>query len=678
MTSIRLALPATVLAMTITSAAAAADGRVEVATRAAEAGHAARLGVDAGGFGNCALRFSGPAGARTGPFLAKPPSRYVLWTWRIPRSVRPGAWRATVGCDQRRVASHTFRVRARNGKQGTDTFVARGSVRVSYSSRPFGAAAQIRSAGDYAGDPGPQSPDESSVPPADGSPSAATLAWDEQFGGGGGSVPPASAMLGAGESLGSGDDRHSPNGEYRLLMQADGNLVLYFRTRDVWSTHTNGHSGARASMQSDGNLVVYAADGAALWNSGSAGHAGARLDVQDDANVVIYAQDGSATWSSNSSNSKLLAGERLTAGEQLYSANRQYVLTLQADGNLVLSTQGGRAIWDAHTAGHPGADAEMQSDGNLVVYSSSRQALWSIPTQLHGGGQVVVQNDGNVVAYTPGNQPYWASNSVNSWLVAGDRLLPGQSAYSPNGAYELLMQSDGNLVLYSASGALWSTRTAGHAGASALMQSDGNLVVYATSGQALWSIPTQLHSGGRVLVQSDGNLVAYTSGGQAYWASGTAGAGNLPPVGDDYAGYKNVYFSGCGTDPWADQWGFCHAQCTSFVAWRMNRDGGAGSFTNGMGGSGMFGNAGDWARRAQTLHDRGYANIRVDHTPTVGAVAHWDYDEVGGGHGHVAYVGRVNADGTVVLEEYNYLHGLAYDSRTVAGASVPRYIHINH
>jgi hypothetical protein len=83
---------------------------------------------------------------------------------------------------------------------------------------------------------------------------------------------------------------------FDLVMQGDGNLVLYQAGWALWNTETHGHHGAWAAFQDDGNLVVYSAWNTPLWSSGTHGHPGAALAVQDDGNVVIY--DGwTALWS---------------------------------------------------------------------------------------------------------------------------------------------------------------------------------------------------------------------------------------------------------------------------------------------------------------------------------------------------------------------------------------------
>ena len=107
-----------------------------------------------------------------------------------------------------------------------------------------------------------------------------------------------------------------------------------------------------------------------------------------------------------------------------------------------------------------------------------------------------------------------------------------------------------------------------------------------------------------------------------------------------------------------DPWGFYKGYCTSFAAWRMNRNAGMGSFTNFMDG-GHFGDAGNWGANAQKI------GIPVNTTPAVGAIAWWGYGTVST-LGHVGYVEAVNADGTIVVEDYNYTVPLGYTRRTIS------------
>jgi CubicO group peptidase (beta-lactamase class C family) len=108
-------------------------------------------------------------------------------------------------------------------------------------------------------------------------------------------------------------------------------------------------------------------------------------------------------------------------------------------------------------------------------------------------------------------------------LSAGDKLTVGQQIVSTNGKSHLLMQSDGNLVLYrnDTGRALWASGTDGRSVDHAIMQNDGNLVCYTSSGQACWASGTFGNPGAYAQLGDDGNLVVYSSAQASLWASNT-------------------------------------------------------------------------------------------------------------------------------------------------------------
>ena len=101
-----------------------------------------------------------------------------------------------------------------------------------------------------------------------------------------------------------------------------------------------------------------------------------------------------------------------------------------------------------------------------------------------------------------------------------------------------------------------------------------------------------------------------------------------------------------------DDWNFYARQCTSYVAWRMNRDRGITTgkyyFHNLM--TGPNGVAGRWSNAIMWDENARVIGFVVDRVPAVGAIAQWNIGEFG----HVAYVESVNADNTVNVSEYNY------------------------
>jgi hypothetical protein len=218
--------------------------------------------------------------------------------------------------------------------------------------------------------------------------------------------------------------------------------------------------------------------------------------------------------------SVLNATQSLGPGGQLTSPDGHYVLIMQDDGNLV-NYSWPRPLWVSNTAGHPGTDLEMQSDGNLVLYAPGHVAIWSTNTAGNPGAYLAVQNDANVVVIAAGgNRALWASGSVDSRLDAGQRLNPGWQIQSPNRAYRMVMQDDGNLVVYSGSTAVWASRTR-KPGTDLEMQDDGNLVLYAPGHLAVWS--TNSFSRDSALVaQNDRNFVVYAPGNAAKWSTRTS------------------------------------------------------------------------------------------------------------------------------------------------------------
>jgi hypothetical protein len=112
---------------------------------------------------------------------------------------------------------------------------------------------------------------------------------------------------------------------------------------------------------------------------------------------------------------RLLPGETLPAGQSLTAGHD--VLTMQANGNLVLIAPGNTPVWTSHTAGHKGASLTMQPGGNLVIAAPGGQALWSAGTAQHPGAMLVLQPNGNAVVTTPGSAPAasTAKSSTSLW-----------------------------------------------------------------------------------------------------------------------------------------------------------------------------------------------------------------------------------------------------------------------
>lgn len=99
-------------------------------------------------------------------------------------------------------------------------------------------------------------------------------------------------VLDVGQALNQNQGVKSCDGRSQLLMQGDGNLVVYLNGKPVWASNTAGSVAIQTVMQGDGNLVIYGAGGKALWSSSTQGHDGAFARIDDDGILSVVDQTG--------------------------------------------------------------------------------------------------------------------------------------------------------------------------------------------------------------------------------------------------------------------------------------------------------------------------------------------------------------------------------------------------
>jgi len=212
----------------------------------------------------------------------------------------------------------------------------------------------------------------------------------------------AGTALATGTTLASGESRVSPNGEFTLSMQTDGNLVVKITGgRVLWESHTSGHPGATAQVTSDGKLIV--TDGAAIYWT-STGTGASSVSLGNNGNLV--AMVGSAVvWQSNSIWSKMLPGDSLRTGWRLYSPNGLCSLIQLSSGALKLTSANGMSIWTNGVKAPNNPATTLMSSGSLVtshqVGGNSQQA-WNSQMSMHPRDSLSVTNTGHLVFKTLG------------------------------------------------------------------------------------------------------------------------------------------------------------------------------------------------------------------------------------------------------------------------------------
>ncbi len=184
-----------------------------------------------------------------------------------------------------------------------------------------------------------------------------------------------------------------PVGDAELIMQTDGNLVLYEDNLAKWATGTNLGScvGYFAEAQADGNLVVFSdpqapGGAAACFETGITGQRvllqegfrGVRLVAEQDDGSLVPISDREPVPDDTSF---VLYGTRFVDGD---------MLTI------------------------PGASAEMQGDGNFVLYDTVdgvTTPTWATGTYgVCAGQEAIFGLDGRLVIGAPGTECYSATN----------------------------------------------------------------------------------------------------------------------------------------------------------------------------------------------------------------------------------------------------------------------------
>lgn len=132
------------------------------------------------------------------------------------------------------------------------------------------------------------------------------------------------------------------------------------------------------------------------------------LYTLDDANN--RSSRNAETVAAHATQDLLHANESILPSQSLRSADNRFQLILQhTDGNVVLYGPTG-PLWASHTGTAQTTIMTMQADGNLVIRGSVNELLWSSGTGGYAGALLRVQNDGNLVIYA-GSTPVWATNT---------------------------------------------------------------------------------------------------------------------------------------------------------------------------------------------------------------------------------------------------------------------------
>ena len=232
----------------------------------------------------------------------------------------------------------------------------------------------------------------------------------------------------------------------------------------------------------------------------------------------------------------LLEGQQLAPGQSLRTRTSTYTATMQTDGNFVVYDAARRPVWSSRTR-IAGSHMEVTATGDVRVVAPDGSQQWHSGTTGPGVERLVLGTDGVLrtfsATYTGSERTnvditIWRSQgtapSGSDHLTRGATLRRGATLTSENGRYRLAMQSDGNLVLYRGSQALYQSGTRDSSGAAKLaFQTDGNLVIYRSDGRVLKDYGINGRGGVLLTVRDDGVLRVSTAGDATVFATDTRG-----------------------------------------------------------------------------------------------------------------------------------------------------------
>lgn len=213
------------------------------------------------------------------------------------------------------------------------------------------------------------------------------------------------AVLRAGQHLDTGHSLEILHGRVRLYFRFDGGIDLIHDDVTVWSNGSAGKAvDGRLVMQSDGNLVVYTAAGKPVWASNTL-TAGAELRLVADGRAAVVKEI--PRWASDTiigAKGPVAGAVDIGPGRGLFmeqwieTSDHRVKLAVQADGNVVLNHDG-KPVWASNTK-TPGSGLLMQLDGHPVLRQPGKKPHWMLP-RAGAGSHLALQGDGNFVLYEP-------------------------------------------------------------------------------------------------------------------------------------------------------------------------------------------------------------------------------------------------------------------------------------
>lgn len=203
-----------------------------------------------------------------------------------------------------------------------------------------------------------------------------------------------------------------------------------------------------------------------------------------------------STVSKQCFNSKITSGTTIRKGQRVYSPSNTYYLTYQSDGNVCLNKADNSPVWCAQTQTSASTNLTFK-DGNLMLYNGT-SIVWQSGTNTFTDAYLEINDDGRLYIKTANNEFILYYGIKYTEFPTGIKIMKPPKGddhgsfklYSDDGYFSY--QPDGNLVIYNNSkNPIWASGTSNQTHTHLILETNGNLVLFNGS-NILWESKTNI------------------------------------------------------------------------------------------------------------------------------------------------------------------------------------------
>jgi hypothetical protein len=215
-----------------------------------------------------------------------------------------------------------------------------------------------------------------------------------------------------------------PSGSDQLCLTQSGDLVeLDASGSTLFDAQVSG--GQSVVLSSDGNLLVSNSAGQVIWSSRTNGLGVTKLTILSSGQVALLTSSNQVWWTSAGGSRGVLArasrqlviphkavtlsfGQKLRAGDCLFSPSGAARACVTVSGNVVVTNATQTTVWSSRTSGS-GVSLSLKSNGQLIIVNGAGKILWISGSAIKGARSVAVSNQGALHLVSSSSKTLWTS-----------------------------------------------------------------------------------------------------------------------------------------------------------------------------------------------------------------------------------------------------------------------------